>query len=201
MKYVTSYCPPPHNVSYNGSPPPKKRIKIKNSSPEKHLSKQTTQSDRIFIEQSLLNGNANVFINNLKVEPLGNNFMDIFQGESEDKVTPFLNKEELKSSEINNCKKILNDGNVKFKYKTNISNKQNLKSICDKEFTEQRKPIKKPFRPSQFWKNHTGNIKLKALNINGELRFVDFNNCLVTFCGNCANCKKSEDCMKCKHCK
>ena len=51
----------------------------------------------------------------------------------------------------------------------------------------------------------TPHLKLKVVKLkygeSDEFKFVDFNNRLVTFCGECANCQRKKDCGKCRHCR
>ncbi|XP_047130948.1 uncharacterized protein LOC100210554 isoform X1 [Hydra vulgaris] len=195
QKYVTPYSS--LQASHNGSPP-KKRIKIKNSSPQKLFTKQMSEESRTLTEKSILHSSPKVLLNN---------FMDIFDNKS------CLLDEELKSSKNDDFIKLCSEEADNNPYIQKVSNRQNvfLKKIkCDDQekhdtdkrlYINQTRRIKKSFPPSVFWKNHTGNIRLKAINISGKLHFTDFSNRLVTFCGNCSNCKKTEDCMKCKHCK
>ena len=68
-------------------------------------------------------------------------------------------------------------------------------------FSESPGSVKNILDSNAFHKSKSGPIKLKVVKVHGEMCFVNHSNCLVKFCGDCENCKKTEDCGDCKHCR
>lgn len=60
--------------------------------------------------------------------------------------------------------------------------------------SESQKMIKKK-------KKTVNPLQLKVIRKNGKLQMVNFDNNLITFCGDCVNCLKKEDCGECPHCR
>lgn len=68
-------------------------------------------------------------------------------------------------------------------------------------FSEGPGSLKNILDSNAFHKSKSGPIKLKVVKVHGEMCFVNHSDCLVKFCGDCENCKKTEDCGDCKHCR
>lgn len=158
--------------------PDKKKVKIKNSSPEKQFV-PATLSD-------VTNGDVDVFENstfpNKKKEQDFKELADLFKE---------ISKEDgSEKTETNQIDKTQQD--CKDTKEEDVRSSTNIK-VGDEPSC------------SEIQNRTTAHLKLKAVKFkngqNNELKFVDFDNRLVTFCGKCSHCQRKEDCGRCRHCR
>lgn len=120
----------------------------------------------------------------------------------------FVSKEKIKSTRKMSQKEISKENNDKLTNREcNVSSDFEMQDNTARvqrdtsAFSESSCSLKKNLDSSTFQKSKSGPIKLKVVKVHGEMCFVNHSNCLVKFCGDCENCKKTEDCGDCKHCR
>ena len=157
-----------------GGSPEKKKVKIKNSTPDKQFSAATF--DDVF--------------------PSTSSYLDKKKEQNFKELTELYN--EISNEETTLTEELLQRKedyveNSSQDPESSLHSNQSINENDDSSSTLDTQSLRTP------------HLKLKVVKLkygeSDEFKFVDFNNRLVTFCGECANCQRKQDCGKCRHCR
>lgn len=164
-----------------GGSPDKKKVKIKNSTPDKQFSAATF--DDVFPTSTFLNKKKE---QNFK--ELSDLYNEISKEEEEDSINETTLTEEPEQQKEDST--IVEESQLDRESSPHSNQSTNENDNSSTAKTQN-------FR--------TPHLKLKVVKLkygdSDKFKFVDFNNRLVTFCGECANCQRKKDCGKCRHCR
>ena len=157
--------------------PEKKKVKIKNSTPDKQFLPATFGDVNLFSNSTFLNK---------KKEQDFKELSDLFNDISKEDETAETNT--LNNIQLNDQPAVDSQQDLE-----SFSHSNQSTNDVDKSSSSDTKILTLSY------------LKLKVVKLkygqSDEFKFVDFDNRIITFCGECAHCQRKEDCGKCRHCR